>query len=97
MKKWLDIGAALFAFSAAIFWFLSAYGRLPPILPYWDSTPDNDPFYQTVKFSAVMNTWAAGFSGLSALCMSMRLFLKRPEPLPSPGERSVALAKKRRR
>ena len=30
MEKWLDIAAALFAFGAALFWFLSAYGKLPP-------------------------------------------------------------------
>ena len=29
MEKWLDIGAALFAIAAAIFWLTSAYGKLP--------------------------------------------------------------------
>jgi hypothetical protein len=74
MEKCLDIGAAIFAFVAAVFWFLSAYGSLPPILTYWDQVPAGDPFYMVVKFSAQMNRWAAGFSGLSALCMATRLF-----------------------
>jgi hypothetical protein len=32
LDKWLDIGAAVFALAAAVFWFLSAYGRLPPLI-----------------------------------------------------------------
>ncbi len=69
MQIFLDIGAALFALLGAGFWFLSAYGKLPPIIPYYDATPANDPFYMAVKFSAKMNRWAALFSGLSALCI----------------------------
>jgi hypothetical protein len=76
MEKWLDIGAAIFAFVAAVFWFLSAYGKLPPMVAYWDQAPANDPFYIAVKFSAQMNRWAAGFSCLSALCMGFRLFTR---------------------
>ena len=75
MEKWIDIGAAVFARIAAIFWFLSAYGKLPPLVTYWGSTPDADPFYNAVKFSAEMNKWAAGFSGLSALLMGTKLFI----------------------
>ena len=69
MGKWFDIGTAIFAFLAAIFWFLSAWGKLPPMLSYWDGAPPNDPFYLAVKFSARMNTYAAILSGLSALCV----------------------------
>jgi hypothetical protein len=43
---------------------------------YWDFVPERDPFYRAVKFSARMNRWAAGFSGLSALCMGIELFAK---------------------
>jgi hypothetical protein len=75
MEKWLDIGAAVFAIIAAIFWFVSAYGKLPPMVPYWDQAPASDPFYSAVKFSAKMNRWAALLSGLSALCMGVKLFL----------------------
>jgi Na+/proline symporter len=77
MEKRLDIGAALFAFGAAVFWFLSAYGTLPPMLSYWGSVPQNDPYYRAVKFSAAMNRWASGFSGASALCMGLKLFIRR--------------------
>jgi hypothetical protein len=44
MDKWLNIAAALFALFAALFWFVSAYGKFPPMLTYWDQTPSNDPF-----------------------------------------------------
>ena len=74
MEKWLDIGAAVFALAAAVFWFLSAYGKLPPMISYWDQAPATDPFYVAVKFSALMNRWAAGLSGFSALCMAFRIF-----------------------
>jgi hypothetical protein len=73
MAQWLDTGAALFAFVAALFWFRSAAGKLPPMGSYFDKAPTNDPFYQAIKFSAVMNRWAASFSGLSALCMALRI------------------------
>jgi hypothetical protein len=75
MEKWLDIGAALFAIAAAVFWFTSAYGELPPIVTYWGQAPASDPFYSAVKFSAEMNRWAALLSGLSASCMGLKLFL----------------------
>jgi hypothetical protein len=75
MEKWLDISAAVAALVASLFWFLSAYGKLPPMVAYWDATPGDDPFYLAVKFSASMNRWAAGFSGISALCFGLKLFL----------------------
>jgi hypothetical protein len=70
--KWLDIGMAIFAFFAAVFWFLSAYGDLPQMVTYLGWTPAADPFYSAIRFSAHMNTWAAVLSGLSALCMSIK-------------------------
>jgi hypothetical protein len=76
MEFWLDIGAALFALFAALFWFLSAYGKLPQMVAYWDQTPETDPFYVAVKFSAKMNACAAGLSGLSALCMGVKLLTR---------------------
>jgi hypothetical protein len=75
MEKWLDVTAALLALIAAAFWFRSAYRKLPPVVTYWGKTPESDPFYQAVRFSAVMNRWAAGFSGASALSMAARLFI----------------------
>ena len=76
MENYLDIGGAVFAIPAAIFWFLSAYGKLPPMVAYWDFTPENDPFFQAIKFSANMNAIAATLSGLSAVCMALKLFFQ---------------------
>jgi hypothetical protein len=75
MEKWIDVAAALLAIIAAVFWFVSVYGKLPPIVAYWGKAPESDPFYDAVKFSAVMNRWSAGFSGASALSMATRLFI----------------------
>jgi hypothetical protein len=76
MEKRLDICAALFALVAAGFWFCSAYGTLPPMVTYWDTTPPNDAFYLAMKHSAKMNTCAAGLSGASAFCMGAKIFLR---------------------
>jgi hypothetical protein len=69
MEKRLDLGVAISAFFAAVFWFLSAFGQLPQMVTYLGYTPEWDPFYSTLRFSAHMNTFAAALSGLSALCM----------------------------
>lgn len=76
MGKWLDIGTALFALIAAFFWFKSATGNLPEMVSYYDHTPETDPFRVALKSSAKMNQIAAGFSGLSALCAGLKLFIK---------------------
>ena len=75
MEKWLDVTAALFAIVAAVFWFRSAYRKLPPFVAYWGQTPDSDPFYKAVRFSAKMNRLAAAFSCASALSLAARLFM----------------------
>lgn len=75
MNQLFDIASAVFAFTAAIFWFISAYGKLPPMVTYWDATPDHDPFYKAVKFSAQMNRLAAAFSGLSALSVFIKFLI----------------------
>lgn len=77
MTKWLEGGAALTAFVAAVFWFLSAYGALPKMVSYFDQAPQTDPFFMAVKYSAMMNRWAAGFSGVSALLISASLFRRK--------------------
>jgi hypothetical protein len=77
MELWLDIGTAALAVGAAAFWFLSAYGKLPPMIPYWDATPETDPFRVAIKFSARMNQWAAVLSGISALCMALKIMISR--------------------
>jgi hypothetical protein len=45
----LDITSASFAFLAAFFWFLSAFGKLPQNLIYLGSDPEADPFYSAIK------------------------------------------------
>jgi hypothetical protein len=69
MTRCFDIATAVFALLAAIFWFLSAHGKLPPMVSYLDRAPKNDPLYVALKFSASMNTIASVLSGLSALCV----------------------------
>ena len=76
MARYVDLVSAFFAIAAAFFWFLSAYGKLPPMRPYWDSTPKDDPFHSAVRFSARMNATAAVLSGLSAFCMGIGLFMR---------------------
>ena len=49
MTAWIDIASAIAAFAAAILWFVSAYGKLPPMVAYWDAAPPSDPFYEAVK------------------------------------------------
>jgi hypothetical protein len=44
MAKALDIAAAVFALVAAVFWFISAAGKLPNMRTYWDSTRSTIPF-----------------------------------------------------
>jgi hypothetical protein len=72
----LDIACALFALVAALFWFMSAAGKLPPMIAYWDSTPTNDPYYVAIAHSARLNRFAAGFSGLSALCLAISTIVR---------------------
>jgi hypothetical protein len=74
MSRWIEIAAAVFAFLAAVFLFFSAAGKLPPIVAYWDKTPDTDPFFQAVQFSAYMNTISAMCSGVSAALIAIKLF-----------------------
>jgi hypothetical protein len=74
MSRRLDVATAVFAFLAAIFWFLSAAGKLPPMVTYLDGAPDTDPFYAAMKFSAFMNTIAALCSGVAAALCAIKLF-----------------------
>jgi hypothetical protein len=46
------------------------------MVSYWDRAPDADPLYIALKFSALMNTWAAALTGASALGMALKMFLR---------------------
>ena len=67
MARVFEVAAALFAVVAAGFWFLSAFGELPQIATYWEMAP--------VDEAAIMTSWAAGLTGVSALCAAARLLL----------------------
>jgi hypothetical protein len=71
----LSLASGIFAFSAAVFWFISAANQPPPMVTYWDGAPPTDTFYASLAFGARMNRWAAFFSGLSAVCASAGVFL----------------------
>ena len=63
----MDFAIAVSALYAALFWFLSAITTLPPMKAYWDEAPPDDPYTVVVKRAARLNTWAAGFTSLSAV------------------------------
>lgn len=68
MRMLLEICAMVFAFIAAVLWFMSAAGDLPQSITYWDATPPNDPFYAALQASVRWSRWAAVAAGISALC-----------------------------
>jgi hypothetical protein len=75
MGRIFEIAAALFAVVAAGFWLLSVYGEMPQMATYWDMSPVDDPLLAALGGAAIMTSWAAGFSGASALCAAARLLL----------------------
>jgi hypothetical protein len=60
---------------AAIFWFISASGKVPSMGTYFDSAPPDDPFLVAVRRSAVWNRFAAALTGVSALCPLIKIFI----------------------
>lgn len=77
MEIWFDTATAVFAFIAAAFWFWSAFRKLPPMVAYWDAAPESDPFRAALIFGAKLNQWAAGLTGLSALCMALKIVVQK--------------------
>lgn len=64
----LNAGAAFSAFVAAIFWFISAAGKVPTADKTWGgflNTPDE--IISALKYAAKWNRLAALFAGISAL------------------------------
>jgi hypothetical protein len=79
-KAWvttLDSVAAISALAAALFWFRSAWGELPPMKMYRGGAPPDDAFFIAVKKSAQMNWIAAICSGVSATCMGFASLIRR--------------------
>jgi hypothetical protein len=75
MTTVLDAPTALFALTAAIYWFRSAARPLPKHETYWDAAPPDDPFVMALQLVTKMNRIAALFSGLSALCAASSVTL----------------------
>ena len=72
----LELLSAAAAIAAAVFWFLSAAGDLPPMLTYWNAAPPTDPLYVALQQGVRMNRIAAGCAGLSALSMAAATLLR---------------------
>jgi len=66
-----NIASAVSALVAAIFWYLSAVGELPPMISYFGYAPPDDPFLLAMQTGVILNRWAAGFAALSALCAGL--------------------------
>ncbi len=77
MANYFEFAAALFAFAAAVFWFFSASKNIPALESYWDAIPSDHPFFKAMRFTAKMNRWAAGLSGLSAVCVAASISVGR--------------------
>jgi hypothetical protein len=63
---WLNVLAALTAFAAALFWFMSAAEAPPPLRSYFDGAPPSDPFVQWAVAGIKWNRLAALSAGTSA-------------------------------
>jgi hypothetical protein len=72
----LEIFSAVAAFGAAVFWFISAAGDLPPMASYFGAAPPTDPLYVAQQQGVRMNRWAASFAGASALSMAVATLLR---------------------
>jgi len=70
MAARLRITAAFFAFVAAGFWSASAWGELPPIVPYLGYTPTDDPFTLALAYTVRMNRIVAASAGISAAVLA---------------------------
>jgi hypothetical protein len=74
--SWLNLGSAASAFGAAYFWFRSALGAVPPMVPYFDKAPPDDPFIRALEAAAANNRFAAGLAGVSAVLMAAATVLE---------------------
>jgi hypothetical protein len=68
LRVLLEGATAIFALTAAAFWFWSAAHPLPPELTYIGGAPASDPFYAALQEGTALNRFAALFAGLSAGC-----------------------------
>jgi hypothetical protein len=69
--------SALFAFGAAIFWFLSARVDMPVIVLTWGEIKKLEQFYEAIKRAATLNRQAATCAGISATLQAVALLMER--------------------
>ena len=67
----LNCLSAIAGFDAAFCWYLSARGRVPPMLTYWDATPENDPFFSAIRSTAKWNKFAAAWACAAATTQAL--------------------------
>ena len=83
----LEWGSFLMALAAAGWWFASATIHLPAPVPYWDKSPENDPFISALKYSANLNGIAAFLTGISVLMTAVARLIRNSigsvSPLPA--------------
>ena len=62
--------SVLMGLVAAVLWFMSASGKIPPAPgASFGGTSLTDPFNVALRQSALLNQWAAGATGLSVFFM----------------------------
>lgn len=67
----LNLLSALAAFAAAWLWYLSARNKLPPMVTYFDATPEDDPFLVALQQGTSLNRRAALFAAAAAACSGL--------------------------
>ena len=72
--QWVSIVAG---FAGATFWFISASGKVPPMVSYYDGAPPSDPFYQAFVNSVHMNQIAAVLTGVSVLALAVATWVEK--------------------
>jgi len=72
MQGVVDVLGCAAGVASAIAWFMSAAVKLPAPGSYWDQIPMDDPFFTALRKGARINTYAAAFSGIAALCAAAK-------------------------
>jgi hypothetical protein len=75
MKLALDIGSAIFAFGAALFWFLSATVALPKNYPLGLQSVLIRVLGEALSEQSRLSAVAAVSAGLAAVCQAVSLFV----------------------
>jgi len=68
----LDLAIIITAALAAFFWFMASKVPVPVLLNAWDQETVYNKFNEAMQYSASLNSSAAVFSCLSALCMAIK-------------------------